>query len=127
MVIIGTLMIWTIKYIIRPNCRGDEDLLFILGIAPNLLGSFLVPFGACWFFQGKDNIVARFFQVRSIPELRNVCVIGFILLVINEYLQKIRFFGRTFDYYDIIFSMIGLLVAYLVFSRKLARRVMLAA
>lgn len=44
-------------------------------------------------------------------------MLGFGMLVVNEYLQRISFFGRTFDYYDIIFSSVGLLAAYFVFGK----------
>jgi hypothetical protein len=39
------------------------------------------------------------------------------MLVVNEYLQKITVFGRTFDYYDIVFSSAGLIAACLLFGR----------
>jgi hypothetical protein len=44
------------------------------------------------------------------------------MLVINEYLQQIPFFGRTFDISDILFSALGLLVSYFVFSGLLFRK-----
>ncbi|MFN8288638.1 MAG: hypothetical protein U0U70_00135 [Chitinophagaceae bacterium] len=121
-VIAGTLLIWCVKYLIRPYYTFSHHVSFIFGIAPNFLGSFLIPFGACWFFQGRDNRLARYFQVRTAQEVRNVCILGFVLLVINEYLQKIRVFGRTFDYFDIIFSVFGLILACFVFSRKLEKQ-----
>jgi hypothetical protein len=42
---------------------------------------------------------------------------GLGMLIINEYLQLIPIFGRTFDVYDIIFSMVGLLTSYFAFSK----------
>ncbi|MBL0131333.1 MAG: hypothetical protein IPP43_09630 [Chitinophagaceae bacterium] len=115
-VITGTLVIWIIKFIIRPLHLFDEPARFFLGIAPNLLGSFLIPFGAYWFFSGSNFLVARIFRIQSPYDLRLVCMLGFGMLVVNEYLQQIPFFGRTFDYNDILFSSIGLLVAYFTFS-----------
>lgn len=118
-VIGGTLLIWLIKYGIRPYAGVQEPLNFLLGIAPNFLGSLLIPFGACWFFGGRDFAVARLFRTRNMAEVRLVCLLGFLLLVVNEYLQKIPLFGRTFDYFDILFSASGLMLAYYVFARKL--------
>jgi VanZ family protein len=46
-----------------------------------------------------------------------VCVLGLGMLIFNEYLQLIPFFGRTFDYHDILSSMAGLAISYFVFAR----------
>jgi hypothetical protein len=116
------LVIWTIKFIIRPLHLFDDPARFFLGIAPNLFGSFLIPFAAYWFFSGKDFLVARVFRIQSMYDLRLVCLMGFGMLIINEYLQLIPFFGRTFDYNDIIFSSIGLLASHFVFGKIQSRK-----
>lgn len=121
-IITGTLVIWTIKYMIRPLYGFDEPTRFFLNIAPNLLGSFLIPFGAYWFFSGRNFLVARIFRIETPYDLRMVCLLGFGMLLVNEYLQLIPFFGRTFDYNDIIFSSIGLLVSYFSFSKIQSRK-----
>lgn len=115
--ITGALLIWTVKYGIRPNYDFGQPLNFLLGIAPNLLGSFLIPFGACWFFSGRDFFLAKIFRIHSLGDLRMVCLLGFGMLVINEYLQLVPVFGRTFDYFDILSSAIGLSVSYFVFGK----------
>ncbi len=116
-VICGTLLIWIIKFILRPDHLFGEPLLFFFNIAPNLFGSFLIPFGAYWFFSGRNFFIARIFKIESLYDLRLVCLLGFAMLVVNEYLQQVPFFGRTFDYYDILFSAIGLLCSFFVFGR----------
>lgn len=121
-VIAGTLVIWLIKYLVRPLYPYNDMFRFFLNIAPNLLGSFLIPFGACWFFAGRQFWVARVFRLHSVYDLRIVCLLGFVLLVINEYLQRIPVFGRTFDPFDIISSFIGLAVSYVVFGKLQARK-----
>jgi len=100
----------------------DDPAKFFLGIAPNLFGSFLIPFGAYWFFSGKSFLIARIFRIQSDYDLRLVCLLGFGMLVINEYLQLIPFFGRTFDFFDVIFSSVGLITAYFVFSKIQSRK-----
>jgi hypothetical protein len=115
-VIVGTLIIWAIKFMIRPLHLWEEGKFF-LGIAPNLLGSFLIPFGAYWFFSGRNFLIARIFGIESAYDLRMVCGMGFGMLIVNEYLQLVPFFGRTFDYNDIIFSSVGLVVSHFVFGR----------
>ena len=121
-VIAGTLIIWAIKYIIRPLQLFDDPIRFFLNISPNLLGSFIIPFGAYWFFSGKDFLVARIFRIECLFDLRMVCLMGFGMLVVNEYLQLIPFFGRTFDYNDILFSSVGLMVSCFVFGRLQSRK-----
>lgn len=121
MVIAGTLLIWLIKFGIRPYYDLGQPMNFFMGIAPNLLGSFLIPFGAYWFFSDRNFLLARVFKIHSLVDLRNVCLLGFAMLVVNEYLQLIPIFGRTFDYFDIAFSMIGLSASYLVFGRLYSR------
>ncbi len=120
-VISGALVIWTIKYFIRPFGFDDEPFRFFLNIAPNLFGSFLIPFAAYWMFSGRDFLLARVFRISSGFELRLVCMLGFGMLVVNEYLQRIPFFGRTFDYNDIAFSSVGLVFACFVFGRLQSR------
>ena len=117
LIITGTLVIWAIKFIIRPMNLFDDPTRFVLNIAPNLLGSFLIPFGAYWFFSGKNFLVARIFKIETTYDLRLVCLLGFGMLIINEYLQLIPIFGRTFDLNDILFSSFGLLAAYFVFGK----------
>ena len=109
-VITGTLLIWTIKFVIRPFIQIPVPLKPFVGFAPNLVGSFLLPFGACWFFQ-------RFFRLQTIKDLTITCFFGLFLVVINEYLQLIPFFGRTFDYLDILASVAGVCMGHLVFAR----------
>jgi hypothetical protein len=121
-VITGTLVILGIKYIIRPLNLFDEPVKFLLGIAPNLLGSFLIPFGVYWFFNGKKFFIARIFRIRSVYDLRLICMLGFGMLIVNEYLQLIPYFRRTFDYYDILFSLTGLLASYIVFENIMYRK-----
>lgn len=121
-IISGTLVIWIIKFGIRPLYAFDDPTRFFLNIAPNLLGSFLIPFGAYWFFSGRNYLVARIFKIHTPYDLRMVCLLGFGMLLVNEYLQLIPFFGRTFDYNDIIFSSVGLGVAYFVFNRIQSRK-----
>jgi hypothetical protein len=121
LVVSGALIIWSIKLVIRPYWDVEQPVKFFLGIAPNLFGSFLIPFAACWFFSGKDFLVARVFRINSLNSLRLVCYLGFGMLVVNEYLQLIPFFGRTFDYWDIVFSALGLSVSYFVYGKIYSR------
>jgi hypothetical protein len=112
--IAGTLIIWSIKFLLRPFIFIDPVLKPLVGLAPNLIGSFLLPFGACWFFQ-------RIFRLETDTDLNITCCVGLLMVVINEYLQLIPIFGRTFDYLDIISSVIGVFLGHLYFKRLMAR------
>lgn len=115
-VVLGTLLIWTVKFIIRPFVHIPTFWKPVFGIAPNLLGSFLLPFGACWFFQ-------RFFRLETKHDLNFTCSFGLLLVIINEYLQLIPVFGRTFDYLDILFSVVGVFFGHLYFNYLMRRYV----
>jgi len=121
-VITGTLVIWMIKFLIRPLHLFDDPTRFFLNIAPNLFGAFLIPFGAYWFFSGRNFLVARIFRIQTAYELRIVCLLGFGMLIVNEYMQLIPVFGRTFDYNDILFSSVGLVASYFVFNKIQTRK-----
>jgi hypothetical protein len=112
--IIGTLMIWTVKFFVRPFMHISEPYKPFVGLAPNLIGSFLLPFGACWLFP-------RIFGMQSLRELQIACWFGLILVVVNEYLQLIPFFGRTFDYLDILSSFIGVFVGYVAYAKLMVK------
>jgi hypothetical protein len=110
--ITGTLLIWVIKFIIRPLVHIPAALKPLVGFAPNLIGSFLLPFGACWFFQ-------RYFKLQTRADLSFTCCFGLLLVVINEYIQLIPIFGRTFDYLDIFSSVVGVFLGHLAFAKLL--------
>lgn len=114
MVISGTLLIWTVKFFIRPFVHIPYSLKTLSGMAPNLIGSFLLPFGACWMF-------SWLFGMRTARELKIACWFGLVLVLINEYLQLVPFFGRTFDYLDILSSFIGVFLGYLMYSRLMMK------
>lgn len=118
-VILGTLLIWTIKFIIRPLVHIPPALKPLVGFAPNLIGSFLLPFGACWFFQ-------RYFRLQTARDLGFTCSFGLLLVIINEYLQLIPVFGRTFDYLDIFSSVAGVFCGHLVFARLMGSQMVRA-
>lgn len=111
----GTLLIWTVKFLVRPFIHIPVSLKPFVGLAPNLIGSFLLPFGACLFFR-------RFFRFENTKDLAFACSFGLLLVIINEYLQRIPVFGRTFDYLDILSSVVGVFIGHLVFAKCMNAR-----
>lgn len=112
----GTLLIWIVKFVIRPFVHIPSVIKPLVGFAPNLIGSFLLPFGACFFFQ-------RFFRLQTPIHLTFTCSFGLLLVIINEYLQLIPVFGRTFDYLDIFSSVVGVFCGHLAFARLMASQI----
>jgi len=115
-VIAGTLLIWAVKFIVRPFVHIPHAIKPLVGLAPNLIGSFLLPFGACWFFR-------RFFRLQTQADLIFTCSFGLLLVIINEYLQRIPIFGRTFDYLDIFSSVVGVFCGHLVFGKLMSSQI----
>lgn len=115
-VITGTLLIWFIKFIVRPYIIFPESLSLLIGVAPNLLGCFLLPFGTCWFLND-------FLDMENTNSIRLACISTLILVIINEYLQLIPIFGRTFDYFDILASFAGVFAGYKTFLFMLKKTV----
>jgi hypothetical protein len=100
-VIVGTLTIWTIKLLIRPYVQTPEALQYFLGVAPNFIGSFCLLFGTYWLMGNAFFLIS----------IKRLSILYFSLLLLNEYLQLIPIFGRTFDWNDVLFSAIGLLLS----------------
>jgi hypothetical protein len=114
-VITGTVIIMAIKFAIRPYFHFAQPTKYLLGIAPNLLGAFLLPFGCYW-------LLNKFINLHSAKQFKWFCRVCFVLLVINELLQLIPVFGRTFDYNDIAASAAGLISAYYLCSKYLLEK-----
>ncbi|HRI22912.1 MAG TPA: hypothetical protein PLA68_18265 [Panacibacter sp.] len=109
-VITGTAIILIVKFIIRPYVHVPAYAQILVDVMPNLTGSFLLPFAVFLFLK-------KFMPLECAKDLQITCLSGFLLLVINEYLQLIPVFRRTFDYFDILFSFAGILTGYYVFSK----------
>src|SRR5215208_2304440 len=92
LVIAGTLTIWIVKFFVRPYIHLDAPLKFITGVSPNLLGSFLLPFAAYWLYTHPQFFNGRLLRFNFFSDTRIVCLFGFLLVGINEYLQLIPFF-----------------------------------
>jgi hypothetical protein len=109
-VVFCILLILIIKYVIRPHVHIPGGLQVIVDIAPNLLGSFMLPFGISW-------LLGRYFRIQTLLDLKLVCLLCLTVIIVNEYLQLINVFGRTFDYFDILASFISTATAYFVYAR----------
>jgi VanZ family protein len=112
--ITGTLIIWCIKFIVRPYVPVPFLMQPLVDVAPNLIGSILIPFGAYFFFK-------KYFKLETLQQLRCACFFGLMLGIVNEYLQLIPFFHRTFDYLDVLATFIGGYIGYKIFYKLMLR------
>ena len=108
--IIGFLLIVIVKLFIRPFVTLPPALFLCRDVAPNLISAFLIPFGADQFFKKWIQLIER----RSVLF---ICGIGLLIITLNELAQLFPVFHRTFDYFDILFSFIGVAIGYFVFTR----------
>lgn len=117
----GILCIWLVKLVVRPLLPLGEVTGFLMGVAPNFIGAFLVPFAAYWLYTHPRFFNGRLLRFSFCSDPRYVCSFGFVLGAVNEYLQLLPIFGRTFDYNDLFSTILGLILANFCFS-SLQRR-----
>lgn len=108
--IIGLFLIVLVKFIIRPFVAVPPSLGLYRDVAPNLISSFLIPFGA-------DLFLKRWIQLIDKRSVLWLCIAGLVIISLNEIAQLFPVFRRTFDYFDLVFSLIGVSLGYLVFTR----------
>ena len=119
----GAGLILFIKLYIRPYFQLDGILKGMEGIAPNFIAAFIMPFAAYWLYTHPKFLNGLLLRFAFFADLRVVSLVGFLLIVINEYFQLMPVWGRTFDYLDIFSSALGQLSAYYAFlflQRKLS-------
>lgn len=108
--IIGLFLIVLVKFIIRPFVAVPPSLSLYRDVAPNLISAFLIPFGA-------DLFLKRWIQLIDKRSVLWLCIVGLVIISLNEIAQLFPVFRRTFDYFDLVFSLIGVSLGYLVFTR----------
>ena len=108
--LIGLCLIALVKFFIRPFVVIPSGLFLCRDVAPNLISAFLIPFGA-------DLFLKRWIQLVEKRDVLFICTIGLIVITLNELAQLFPIFRRTFDYFDLVFSLIGVGIGYLVFIR----------
>lgn len=107
--ILGTLLILTVKFYIRPYVHVPGLLQPVIDVAPNYMGCMVLPFAIQW-------ICRKYIRFVNTTEIQLMCGAGLALVIINEFLQLIPVFGRTFDVLDIVFSFAGIITGYYLFT-----------
>jgi len=107
---IGAFFILMVKFYVRAYLKVPSSLALARDVAPNLISAFILPFGIDLFFKRWVAIVNK-------KSLVQVCLGGLFFLVCNEIAQLFPIFRRTFDFYDILFSCIGIALSYIVYQK----------
>lgn len=106
----GCFLILFVKFYLRPYIQLPLFFNLLKDVAPNLISAFLIPFGA-------DLCISKWAQLIDKKMIFWASCIGFVLITLNELAQLMPIFKRTFDYYDIFFSLIGTFLGYKVYMR----------
>jgi hypothetical protein len=97
--VLAFILILTIKFIVRPGYSGSSaGVSFILGVAPNFLLGFIFP------------VALRIFYSKL--KVLYIILISCIAIVLMEF--DLYFSGRSFDMYDIIASLLGMLLCIVI-------------
>lgn len=113
-VLLGLALILVVKFMVRPYIHIPVPWKPVIGLLPNLICAFMLPFAACWLFE-------RYFGMQTMRQLQIACWFGLVGIVINEFFQLMPVFGRTFDYLDILSSFTGVFFGYVVYARLMLK------
>jgi hypothetical protein len=107
------IMVWLVKLFIRPYFSFPYPVKFLLGIAPNFLDGFLLPFAITW-ARSYIPVTLSKYGVMVKPErtLRYSCLLTFLFLILVEGMQLFSFSMHTYDHWDIAASAVGVALAY---------------
>ena len=94
---------------LRPYFSDNNSALFILGFLPNLGLSFALPF---------IYAANRYRLNKPVKNFTISCVATVSLMILNEIRDKYQS-GRVFDWYDILASVLGVMLAFLVYHLML--------
>jgi hypothetical protein len=108
--LVGLILILVVKFIIRPFVLVPPTFHLFQDVAPNLISAFLIPFGA-------DVVLKRWIPMAEKGIVFWVCLGGLMIITLNELAQLFPVFRRTFDYNDLVFSIIGVGFGYLIFTK----------
>lgn len=107
--IAGIVFIFIVKFYIRPYIHIPDFLQPVVDVAPNYMGCAILPFAIQWLCKKYIRFINSF-------EIQLMCGASLALVIVNEFLQLIPVFRRTFDVLDIVFSFAGIITGYYLFT-----------
>lgn len=108
-----------VKWGMRPWLYQEPVLGFALGVAPNCLAGFGFPFLLNRLHAWRLGLPRWWPALHTGAALQRALLWGWLALFVNELFQLLPVFGRTFDYWDLVFSGIGLLAGQWVYQRQI--------
>jgi hypothetical protein len=108
----GVLIFAVVKFYLRELHIQNDLILFILGIYPNFLAGLMIPM----LFLSKYRVLDIDKVDNFDRRIKYIMLATLIFLIFEEYRPT---FGssRVFDYWDIVFSAVGLIVFYIVYLK----------
>lgn len=109
--IFGIILYPVVLWVLRPSYTGDHPLMLILlGSLPHFLAGFLLPVSAL-----KPELMIQYpRQYHQVYLMISAGVMGF--LVLEEFVPIFSPTG-VLDPYDIVFGLLGIVVAYVLYIR----------
>jgi hypothetical protein len=110
--IAGVVLFAVVKFYLRELNIQNDLILFALGIYPNLLAGLMIPMLFLFRYHQLAIDKVRTFD-RSV---KFIMLATLIFLIFEEYRPT---FGssKIFDYWDIVFSAVGLAIFYMVYKK----------
>ncbi len=108
----GVLIFAVVKFYLRELHIQNDFILFTLGIYPNFLAGLMIPMLFLFKYRVLDIDKVENFDRR----IKYIMLATLMFLIFEEYRPT---FGssKVFDYWDIVFSAVGLIVFYIVYLK----------
>jgi hypothetical protein len=103
-------LIILIKFVLRPIYFNDPNFSLLLGIGPNFLASF------SGIFIAHKLLQYSFWFNFNVP-IKIALLVWWLVAILNEVLQLIPLFGRTFDWLDMLASMFAIPFSYWAYTK----------
>lgn len=110
--IAGVLIFAIVKFYLRELNIQNDLILFLLGIYPNFLAGLMIPMLFLSNYQKLSSDKVKSFDLK----IKFIMLATLIFLIFEEYRPT---FGssKIFDYWDIIFSGVGLILFFIVYKK----------
>jgi hypothetical protein len=107
----GVFIFAVVKFYLRELNIQNDFIIFILGVYPNFLAGFMIPMLFLFRYE-----LLPLEKVKNFGKKINYIMLATLLFLIFEEYRPTFGSSKTFDYWDIIFSALGLIVFYMVYK-----------
>jgi|GWRWMinimDraft_6_1066014.scaffolds.fasta_scaffold10614_2 hypothetical protein len=110
----GVIVFAIVKFYLRELKIQNDFISFILNIYPNFLAGLMIPM----LFLFKYEFIA-FDRIKKFDRKIKFIMLATLLFLIFEEYRPTFGSSKTFDFWDMIFSAVGLIVFYMVYKTLL--------